>query len=91
MGSKRVGYGQLGMQFAATLANNEVLRNEWVENKGERKDRHGGMSIRSTSDIVPKGKDIRNSYLPPNWKDTRSIADITELGEIGLFMNRGYR
>jgi len=41
------------------------------------------MYIRSTSDILPKGKDIRNSYIPPNWKDMRSIADITKLGEIG--------
>ena len=34
------------------------------------------MYIRSTSDILPKGKDIRNSYIPPNWNDMRSIADM---------------
>ena len=49
------------------------------------------MYIRSSSDILPKGKDIRSLYIPPNWNDIRSIADITELAEIGLFMNRGYR
>ena len=38
--------------------------------------------IRSTSDITPKWEDIRNSYIPPNWKDMRSIADITKLYEI---------
>ena len=41
-----------------------------------------GMYIRSTSDIPPKGKYIRNSYIPPNRNDMRSIADITKLGEI---------
>ncbi len=34
------------------------------------------MYIRSTSDILPKEKDIRNSYIPPNWNDMRSIADM---------------
>ena len=38
-----------------------------------------GMYIRSTSDL-PKWKDIRNSYIPPNWDDIRSIVDIPELG-----------
>jgi len=42
------------------------------------------MYIRSTSDILPKGKDIRNLYIPPNWNDMRSIADITKLGDILL-------
>ncbi len=42
-----------------------------------------GMYIRSTSDVPPKGKDIRNSYIPPNWKDMRSIADILKLSDIG--------
>ena len=47
-----------------------------------------GMCIRSTSDIPPKGKDIRNSYIPPNWNDMRSIADITKLYEImGVWNN----
>ena len=39
--------------------------------------------IRSTSDIPPKGKYIRNSYIPPNWNDMRSIADILKLSDIG--------
>jgi len=39
-----------------------------------------GMYIRSTSDILPKGKDIRNSYTPPIWNDMRNIADISKLG-----------
>jgi hypothetical protein len=43
-----------------------------------------GMYIRSTSDIPPKGKYIRNSYIPPNWNDMRSIADITKLGDIPM-------
>jgi hypothetical protein len=38
-----------------------------------------GMCIRSTSDIQPK--DIRSPYIPLNWNDIRSIADITELCE----------
>ena len=42
------------------------------------------MYIRSTSDILPKGKDIRNSYIPPNWNDMRSIADIPKLSDILL-------
>ena len=41
-----------------------------------------GMYIRSTSDIQPK--DIRNSYILPNWNDMRSIKDITELYEIAF-------
>jgi len=41
-----------------------------------------GMCIRSTSDIQPK--DIRNSYILPNWNDMRSIKDITELYEIAF-------
>ena len=36
-----------------------------------------GLYIRSTSDIMPKESD-----MPPNWDDMRSIADITELGDI---------
>jgi hypothetical protein len=36
------------------------------------------MYIRSTSDILPKGKYMRNSYIHPNWKYMRSIADITK-------------
>ena len=41
------------------------------------------MYIRSTSDILPKWKDIRNSYIPPIWNDMRNIADISKLSEIG--------
>lgn len=33
-------------------------------------------------DIIPKWNDIRNSYIPPQWKDRRSIADISKLGDI---------
>ena len=40
------------------------------------------MYIRSTSDILPKGKDIRNSYIPTNWHDMRNIVDILKLGDI---------
>jgi len=44
----------------------------------------GGSSrcIGSTSDILPKWVDIRNSYIPPNWDDMRSIADIPELSDM---------
>jgi hypothetical protein len=63
--------------------NNEVLWDETEENKGEKKDAIG-MCIRSTSDISRKGEDIRSSYIPPNWNDMRSIADITELSDILL-------
>ncbi|MHC1571627.1 MAG: hypothetical protein ACXQTL_02575 [Methanosarcinales archaeon] len=41
-----------------------------------------GMYIRSTSDIPPKCKDIRSSYISPNWNDMRSIADMNELDAI---------
>jgi hypothetical protein len=50
-----------------------------LERFGEIKFSSGGMYIRSTSDILPKWKDIRNSYIPPNWNDMRSIADIPKL------------
>jgi hypothetical protein len=40
--------------------------------------------IRTTLDILPKGKDIRNSYISQNWNDMRSIADITKLAEIAV-------
>jgi hypothetical protein len=40
------------------------------------------MYIRSTSDILPKGEGIRNLYIPPNWNDMQSIADITKLSAI---------
>ena len=39
------------------------------------------MYIRSTSDILKKWKYIRNSYIPPNWDDMRSIADLMKLSE----------
>ena len=41
------------------------------------------MYIRSISDILPKGKDIRSSYYT-NRSDMRNIADITELYEIAF-------
>ncbi|MDF2956316.1 MAG: hypothetical protein OD815_001932 [Candidatus Alkanophagales archaeon MCA70_species_2] len=41
-----------------------------------------GMYMGSTSDIPPKCKDIRNSYISPDWNDMRSIADMNELAEI---------
>ena len=44
-----------------------------------------GMYIRSTSDILPKRKDIRSSYISPDWNDMRSIVDITKLAEIPPF------
>jgi len=50
-----------------------------LERFGEKKFLSRGMYIQSTSDILPKWKDIRNSYIPPNWSDMRSIADIPKL------------
>ena len=41
-----------------------------------------GMYIRSTSDILPKWKDIRISNIPPNWNDMRNISDMTKLSAI---------
>jgi|GEM_PF-2991167 len=56
--------------------------------KGRKIKEKGGsvivMYIRSTSDITPKWEDIRNSYIPPSWKDMRSIADITKLYDMPL-------
>jgi len=46
------------------------------------------MYIRSTSDILQKGNDIRNLYILPNWKDMRSIADITELTGIEVIWGK---
>ena len=57
------------------------------ERFGEKKCSSRGMYMRSTSDILPKWKDIRNSYIPLNWNDMRSIADITELNKIVI---KGY-
>ena len=54
------------------------------ERFGEKKISSRGMHIRSTSDILPKWEDIRNSYIPPNWNDMRSITDIPKISEIGL-------
>ncbi|NQE53391.1 hypothetical protein C5S29_07340 [ANME-1 cluster archaeon GoMg3.2] len=55
------------------------------ERFGEKKFSSRGMYIRSTSDILPKWKGIRNSYIPPNWNNMRSIADITKLYAIACF------
>ena len=52
------------------------------ERFGEEKVSSRGLYIRSTSDIVPIWKDIRNSYIPPKWDDLRSIADISKLYEM---------
>jgi len=41
-----------------------------------------GRHIGSTSDMLPKWVDIRNSHILPNRSDMRSIADIPELSEI---------
>jgi hypothetical protein len=49
---------------------------------GEKKCSSRGMYIRSSSDILPKWKDIRNSYTPLNWNDIRSIADIPKINKI---------
>ena len=42
-------------------------------------DSFGGMYIQSTSDIPPEWKDIRNSHIPPNQNDMRSIVNIPKL------------
>ena len=49
------------------------------------------MYIRSTSDILPKGKDIRNSYIPPNRNDMLNIADITKLSEMQILISNAGR
>ena len=49
-----------------------------------------GRYIRSTSDILLKGKDMRNSYRPPNWNDVRNIADIKELYDISCYLKKIY-
>jgi hypothetical protein len=45
------------------------------------------MYIRSTSDTLPKGEDIQNSYILPNWKDMRCIADLTKLSARSPLLN----
>jgi hypothetical protein len=47
-----------------------------------------GVYIRNSSDIQPKVEDIGNSYIPSNWKDMRSIADIKELAGIEVIWGR---
>ena len=42
-----------------------------------------GMYMRSSSDIRPERKDIRNSDIPLNWDEVRSTSYMNELGEIG--------
>ena len=58
-----------------------VEKDEREEDRGDRRFIRG-MYMRSTSDIPPKCKDIRNSYISPDWNDIRSIADMNELGDI---------
>lgn len=41
-----------------------------------------GTYIQSASDILPKWKGIRNSYIPLIWNDMRSIADIPKINKI---------
>jgi hypothetical protein len=48
----------------------------------------GRIYIRSTSDTPPNWMDIRNSYIPPDRHDIRSIADIPKLGETAGFIMR---
>jgi len=55
------------------------------ERFGEKKFPSRGMYIRSTSDISLKWENMRNSYIPPNWNDMRSIADIPKLYEMRAF------
>jgi len=55
----------------------------WLGNVWERKRiSPRGMYIRSTSDILPKWKDMRISNIPPNWNDMRNISDMTKLSAI---------
>jgi hypothetical protein len=35
-------------------------------------------------EIKKKWKNIRSSYIPPNWDDRHNIADMNELDDIGL-------
>lgn len=49
---------------------------------GEKGFAYRGMYIRSTLDILPEWKDVRNADTSPNWDDTRYIEDIPELGDI---------
>ena len=46
--------------------------------------------MRSTSDIPPKCKDIRNSYISPDWNDMRSIADMNEINKISALTLRNF-
>ena len=52
---------------------------------GEKGGSSRGMYIRSTSDILLKWKDIRNSHILSNWNDMRRIADISKLCDIARF------
>ena len=83
MGSERVGYEQLGTHSEPVVLLHLMVHRQMMRYCGMKgmkiKEKEGsaiGMYIRSTSDIVPKN--TRNSYIPPNWNDMRSIADITE-------------
>jgi len=46
------------------------------------------MYRRSSSDIPPKRKDMRSSYIPLNGKDLRSTSYMKELYEIKLKTKR---
>jgi hypothetical protein len=93
MGSGRVGYEQLGTQsepidFLLLMVHWQIMKYCGMNGMKIKEKRRSaiGMYIRSTSDILPKGKDIRNSYILSNWNVMRSIADITELYAISVGM-----
>ena len=95
MESERVGYGQLGTQselidFFRLMVHLQIRRYSGMKGmKIKEKERAAiGWYIRSTSDIPPERKDMRNSHILPNWNDMRSIKDITELGDIFCCIGR---
>ena len=48
-----------------------------IEEEFEKKrDSSRGMYLRSTSDILPKWKDIQSLHISPNRNDMRTIAGI---------------
>jgi len=45
--------------------------------------------MRSSSDILPKRKDIRSSDIPLNWNDIRNISYMKELYEMSPLSLKG--